>query len=141
MSDENFDIVELFRDLVYKRLGIHLSPDRKYILELKLNKMLLKDKTKDLKNLYEAIKNGDEKAFETLTHFITTNHTFFFRESEHFQILVNLIKKSGKKSPIIWSAATSTGEEVYSIIISLVEATINDFTVIASDIDTNELLK
>jgi chemotaxis protein methyltransferase CheR len=76
---------------------------------------------------------------EDLIHYITTTHTFFFRENTHLKVLYNDILLREIKRPLIWCAASSTGEEVYSIIIELLEHGINDFLLVATDINSNVL--
>jgi chemotaxis protein methyltransferase CheR len=78
---------------------------------------------------------------------ITTNKTSFFRESHHFdflkETLIPEIRASGRSQIRIWSAACSSGEEPYSIAMTLREAlgAINgwDISILASDIDTEML--
>lgn len=65
--------------------------------------------------------------FKKLINFITINETFFFRVNEHFElmekvVLPQLVQEKAKGGPIsVWSAGCSSGEEVYSIIITLLE--------------------
>lgn len=82
---------------------------------------------------------------------ICTNHTYFFREEEHFQFLVsdiipNLIKENPKKREIrLWSAGCSTGEEPYTLAIALSEAfqkyPDKTFNIFASDLSTKAIYK
>ena len=82
---------------------------------------------------------GDSRCFEQLAGFVTTCHTFFFREPEHFQILVSDIRKHRKSGILIWCAACSTGEEPYSAAITLLEAGITDFHIVATDVNRDVL--
>lgn len=74
---------------------------------------------------------------------MTTNLTAFFRESHHFPILADFAKRRG--GPVsVWCCAASTGEEPYSIAMTLVEALgprANASSVLATDIDTNVLTR
>jgi chemotaxis protein methyltransferase CheR len=75
---------------------------------------------------------------------LTTNFTSFFREPEHFDLLRNkVVPEHAQHDPMrVWSAACSTGEEPYSIVITLLEALENSgrsIEVIASDISTRTL--
>lgn len=133
--------VALFSSLIYNRLGINIPESKYFKLEYKLERIIRKEKFKDLKEFYKIIKNGDKAAFECLVRNITTNHTFFFRESSHFTYLVDEIRSKGVIDPIIWVAASSSGEEVYTIAIKLLENNLPKFTIIASDIDKDMLIK
>ncbi|MCP4155961.1 MAG: protein-glutamate O-methyltransferase CheR, partial [bacterium] len=67
---------------------------------------------------------GDGEELKKLINFITINETFFLRVQEHFDILKNvaapeLMHRKKEKSIKVWSAGASSGEEVYSIIITL----------------------
>jgi chemotaxis protein methyltransferase CheR len=86
----------------------------------------------------EAGRLGDE--WESFTNALTTNLTSFFREAHHFPLLAEHVKN--KRDLTIWCSAASTGEEPYSIAMTLCEA-FNTLTppatIIATDIDTNVL--
>jgi chemotaxis protein methyltransferase CheR len=135
----NKTIFSDLKDLIYQKLGLHFSDEKDYLLESKINRLLQREKYQSLEEFYQAIKGGDRESLETLIKYITTNHTFFFREKEHLETLVRLIKQNQTANPVIWSSACSTGEEVYSIIITLLENQITKFLVIASDINSNVL--
>lgn len=128
-------IIDMFRDLIFENLGIHISKEKDYVLENKLNKMLARSGCENLEEFYHSVRSGKRESIEIFVNNITTNHTFFFREREHLEILVNLINLKKADFITIWSAACSTGEEVYSIIIYLLEAGIKNFLLIASDIN------
>jgi chemotaxis protein methyltransferase CheR len=136
--DRNY--LELFRDLIHKKLGIYISQEKDYLLESKLGRMLAKSEFENAAQLYYSLKDNDNNILEELIRYITTNHTFFFRENLHLKILRNDILMRKKSNPLIWVAAASTGEEVYSIIIELLENGINNFTIVASDINKHVLV-
>ena len=77
MDRENFKLVRLFKELIYDKLGIHLSDDKIHILKLKLQKLIVRNKIHDLRHFYESIIDGNHKALELLIKFVTTPHTFF----------------------------------------------------------------
>jgi chemotaxis protein methyltransferase CheR len=90
-------------------------------------------------------RSGDE-----ITKFldvISTNVTSFFREVEHFEFLGGKLAewiRQGKKKLRIWSAASSTGEEPYSIVMTVLAASIEkkfDFRLLATDISTRALVE
>lgn len=131
--------LELFRNLIKEKMGIYYSPAKDYLLESKLKKLLRKGGHQNIKELYEVIKNEDREHFETFVKYITTNHTFFYRESEHLTFLRQQILVNRRRQNYIWCAAASTGEEVYSIIIELLEHNIENFLIVATDINRNVL--
>lgn len=142
MEQIGLETLNLFREVIYNRTGIHLPDEKDYLLRNKLNNLLYNNICDDLISFYNLLTKGDERAIEHLAKSITTNHTFFFREREHFDILVNLIKMSSKVASdykVIWCAASSSGEEAYSIIITLLEANLTNFMVVASDINKDVL--
>ncbi len=135
----NENYLNLFRELIQKRLGIYISEQKDYLLKSKLLRVLNKSNYKNIHEFYSSVKNNDNSSIENLIKHITTNHTFFFREKIHLKILRNDILLRKIKKPLIWVAASSTGEEVYSIIIELLEYNIKDFIIIASDINKEAL--
>lgn len=82
--------------------------------------------------------NNASSEWERFINIFTINHTAFFREQHHFEILAEFVK--GRQKPIsVWSSACSTGEEAYSIAITLKESIAvpeNGVQVLATDIDT-----
>jgi chemotaxis protein methyltransferase CheR len=133
---------ERVRAMIYKRAGIALAESKQEMVYSRLARRLRATGTssfvKYLDEL-EAGRMGDE--WEAFTNALTTNLTSFFREAHHFPLLAEHVKKL--KGPItIWCSASSTGEEPYSIAMTLCE-TFNTLTppatIIATDIDTNVL--
>lgn len=135
--------------LVYEHTGISLSESKKELVRRRFSPRLRELGLKDFGEYCELVSQGST---EELTHFvnaITTNLTSFFREPHHFdfleqRLLPELIeKKSVNKKLRIWSAGCSTGEEPYSIAISLYRIIPNidswNIKILATDIDTNIL--
>jgi len=89
----------------------------------------------------EADPKGDE--WQLFTNALTTNLTAFFREAHHFPVLAEHVRKCPQ--PVtVWCSAASTGEEPYSIAMTLIEALgsrASTASVIATDIDTQVLAK
>jgi chemotaxis protein methyltransferase CheR len=81
--------------------------------------------------------------WERFVNSLTTNLTSFFREPHHFPLLADHLNKLGSKRPIrIWCSAASTGEEPYSIAMTVLEtcgANVSHVSIFASDLDTNVL--
>lgn len=133
------NVLDQFRDLIYTKLGIHLSKSKDYLLIAKLNRIMEKNNYRSLTEFYDHLLHENPEAYEILVRYITTNHTFFFRENAHFEILRDLMKLNPDKPRAIWCAASSTGEEVYSIIITLLEARLTNFIILASDLNKDVL--
>jgi chemotaxis protein methyltransferase CheR len=94
---------------------------------------------------YLEVVDGDIAEREAFVNALTTNLTAFFREAHHFDELANLVERcrqSGSREFRVWSCASSTGEEPYSLAMTLIDA-YGTFTppvsIMATDIDTNVL--
>jgi chemotaxis protein methyltransferase CheR len=99
---------------------------------------------KTFRDYLEFLKSGHEEEWEAFVNSLTTNLTDFFRENHHFVLLKEFVAKRRDRPITIWSSASSTGEEPYSIAISVAEA-LGGFSapvkILASDLDTNVLKK
>ena len=118
------------RDLVYQRFGITLSDQKKNLVVSRLQKILRERGHNNFKQYYDTlIADKSDKAISELANQITTNHTFFFREPDHFDfftrtILPEMTKRhsaANSNDLRIWCAAASSGEEPYTIIITMLE--------------------
>ena len=91
----------------------------------------------------DALEKGSPDEWEKFVNSLTTNLTSFFREPHHFPIFAEHLKKIANRRPIkVWCSAASTGEEPYSIAITVQEAlgaAASQVQIIASDLDTNVL--
>jgi chemotaxis protein methyltransferase CheR len=78
---------------------------------------------------------------QIMVDLLTTNETYFFREPQHFQFLRDEIvgKRRGPGTFRVWSAASSSGEEAYSIAMTLAEAMDTPWEIVGSDISTQVL--
>jgi chemotaxis protein methyltransferase CheR len=133
---------ERVRALIYQRAGISLADSKQEMVYSRIARRLratgLTSFSRYLDDL-EAGRLGEE--WEAFVNALTTNLTSFFREAHHFPLLAEHVKKlSGPVT--IWCSAASTGEEPYSIAMTVCEA-FNSLTppvqIIATDIDTNVL--
>jgi chemotaxis protein methyltransferase CheR len=136
--------------LIYEQSRIHLGPDKRVLVTSRLAKRLRHYGMTDYGtycDLLRSPRGGEELQF--LIDRISTNHTHFFRETKHFDFLREvLIPKwqadTRRLEPIrIWSAASSTGEEAYSVAIHLAEhfapADAGRWQIEATDISTRVL--
>ena len=112
------EVFYLFQQLVYKKLGIDLPLKKRVMLGHRLIKRVKSLNTESFMAYYRHINKPENTAeLEHALELITTNETFFFREELHFNFLQEKILPniSQNKELRIWSAASSTGEEPYSI--------------------------
>lgn len=124
--------IRKFRCYIRDRWGIAIPESKDYLLESKLRKAL--DST-GLDEPSALFGTSDERQIQRIAQAVTTNHTFFFREADHFDTLVLDARKKKTRRLLIWSAAASSGEECYSLAIRLLEEGWDDFLILASDID------
>ncbi|WP_447554895.1 CheR family methyltransferase [Vreelandella sp. EE22] len=132
------------RELIYQRAGIVLAEHKREMVYSRLARRLRHHGlTRFTDYLSRLERQPDAKEWEAFTNALTTNLTAFFREAHHFPLLAAHIKD--KAGPVtIWCSAASTGEEPYSIAMTLLEvlgAKANNAKVIATDIDTDALAK
>ncbi len=128
------------RDFIYEKSGIFMPDTKKYLLENRLAGIIQKknlDNFEDYLYLIRYGKNGDE--LSSLFDAITVNETYFMREPQQLNVLVDniapmIIEKKKIKNLRIWSAACSTGEEPYTIVMLLAEKNNLSAEVLASDI-------
>ncbi|MGZ4960380.1 MAG: CheR family methyltransferase [Methylomonas sp.] len=139
MTPEEF---EGFRRLIYDHAGIALTPEKKVMVASRLAKRL------DYYGLqsygdYYALATGPDfpDEFQTLVNILTTNETYFFREPKHFEFLSDQILKPWRGDQFrIWSAASSSGEEAYSLAMIITESLgMRNWEVFASDLSTRVL--
>lgn len=126
-------------DIAYRKYGIYIGPEKISRLLPKLEHCIDHEGYAGADELCDRLAAGERDVLEKFISCITTCHTFFFRESEHFRELVNDIKHSHRTTHTIWCAACSTGEEPYSIAMTLLDEGIRNFHIIASDLNRNVL--
>lgn len=131
------------RKLIYDHAGISLTQAKQDMVYSRLARRLRETGAKTFDAYITMLEHGNKPEWEKFVNSLTTNLTSFFREPHHFPVLSEHLKKlQGKPSISIWCAAASTGEEPYSIAMTVFE-TFNSFNVpvsiIASDLDTNVL--
>jgi len=143
-SDANFDRI---RQFVSEHTGIVLTDKKKDMVYGRLSKRVRKGGFGSFDAFCDALEAGDEVEQDFMINAITTNLTAFFRENHHFEYLADtlipeLIEKKGHNKRLrIWSAGCSTGEEPYSIAMTLKESLPDfddwDVKILATDLDAN----
>jgi chemotaxis protein methyltransferase CheR len=129
--------------LIYDHAGISLSESKQELVYSRLARRLRATGIRSFVEYLNLLERNDEAEWEAFTNALTTNLTSFFRESHHFPILAEHMRKHKGHEPFaIWCSAASTGEEPYSIAMTAVDA-FGSFTppvtIIATDLDTNVL--
>ena len=154
---------KMFRSLIHEHTGIWLRDGKQIMLASRLSRRLRLHSMAGFAEYYNYLQThpGSDE-LRAMINCVTTNKTSFFREQHHFEYLAktvvpevqSAVLRGGPRSIRVWSAASSTGEEPYTIAITLLEAlqsgntsasglhlTSNSWKieVVASDIDTKVL--
>lgn len=134
-----------FQGLLRSITGIHLSEFKKTLIVARLSGRLRARRVRTFSEYFRLIREPREsEELQMAINHLTTNETFFFREPEHFQILKDFIQ-SLRPVPFpfrVWSAASSSGEEAYSIAMVLADVLgAAKWEVVGSDISTRVLEK
>ena len=136
-------------DFVYQVAGIVLNDSKREMVYRRLTRILRERKLASFSDYCQLLKQYPERETDYFINAITTNLTSFFRENHHFEYLRDLelprlLMEKRANRIRIWSSAASTGEEPYSIAITLLQAlgkriSSIDAKVLATDIDSNVL--
>lgn len=140
-SRRDFDRV---RHLINSHAGISLNDSKTEMVYSRLARRLRLTGFRDFESYLSMLEQGDHPEWEHFVNALTTNLTEFFRELHHFPILSRHALATSRRPFRVWSAACSTGEEPYSIAITLCEAFGSDeppVKVLATDLDTAVLDK
>jgi len=119
-----------FSDLVHRRSGIHLSEGKQSLLQARLSKRLRALGLTSVDEYYRRLA-GDDQEMVAFLDVVSTNHTYFFRESRNFEVL-------RENHHAIWCAASSSGEEPYSLAIHCLEKGLHP-SILATDLSTRML--
>lgn len=135
----------LFQRLIYKIAGISLNDTKRELLVGRLAKRLRYHSLRSFGSYYRMLATGDHPdELQIMVDLLTTNETYFFREPGHFAFLRDEIisRHKGSSTFRIWSAASSSGEEPYSIAMLLADTLgENPWEVVGSDICTKVLAR
>ena len=135
-TDISTDNYAFLQQHVYRESGIVLDASKQYLLEARLTPLARRagvETVNDLCNLLRSVRRADLR--KDVVEAMTTNETLFFRDLAPFEALRNhilpIIREQNKhsKSLSIWSAASSTGQEAYSIALLLFEAGLGDWNI------------
>jgi len=147
-TDRDFNYI---KKLISDEAGIALSDAKRSMVYSRLARRLRCLSLQKFSSYCDLLKDGDQDELVKFINAITTNLTSFFREKHHFDFIASTlipawIKTRGDTRRIrIWSAGCSTGEEPYSIAITLLENFPElenwDVKILATDLDTNVMAK
>ena len=131
------------RKLIYQHAGISLNPGKQAMVYSRLSRRLRESNHRSFASYLQWLEQLDERdaEWQAFVNCLTTNLTSFFREDHHFIALTQDLAARRGKPLAIWCNAASTGEEPYSIAMTVVEARGKDAAVsaLATDIDTQVL--
>ena len=137
-----------FQTFIYEQVGITLSGDKKTLIVSRLGKRLRALELSSYQEYLDYVRgDAGQEELTNLLDLISTNKTDFFREPVHFDFLRNTVLPTltTSRQVRIWSSASSSGEEPYTIAMTLYDSVPNpaqwDFKVLASDISTRVLAK
>ena len=150
ISDSEFKHI---RDLIYDRFGINLTEQKRSLLVGRLQKLMRQLGLPTFADYFNYLENDKtEASLSELVDLISTNHTYFNREKEHFSYfsqtalpaVVDKLRKEGRKDLRIWCAGCSTGEEPYTLLMLMKEYLGNDYDswdagILATDISDRAL--
>ncbi|MCE5271432.1 protein-glutamate O-methyltransferase [bacterium] len=144
MDHKTFDA---FRTLVYKKSGINLGEHKQALVCARVGKRMRMLGIHEYKDYLQYVSDDDSgEELVKLLDVISTNVTHFFREPKHFEVLESILKQwqaAGQRKYRIWCAASSTGEEPYTIAMTVKEALGEggglDVKILATDISTRVL--
>lgn len=148
LSDTDYERISR---LVYVQCGINLHDGKKELVKARLGKRLREGNFKSFGDYYRYVTTNDGTAeLISMIDSLSTNLTYFFREESHFRKLREIIKPTGNTANRerlseklrIWSAGCSTGEEPYSLAMTVAECTnglSGDVKIMATDISTRVL--
>ncbi|MFT5716567.1 MAG: chemotaxis protein methyltransferase CheR [Oleiphilaceae bacterium] len=147
MSIFQFEITDnefkAFRTFIYDEAGINLSDEKKTLVTSRLSKRLRHYSLQSFQQYHDLMMAGNHSGEQQVAiDLLTTNETYFFREPKHFNFLEKqlLPKWPANKTLKVWSAASSSGEEAYSLAMLFDDMLgSNPWDIFASDINSQVL--
>lgn len=142
LSDQEF---KQFQSMIYDIAGISMSPAKKPLVSGRLAKRVKHHGFASYGDYFRILMKEESRAeLQVAVDLLTTNETYFFRESKHFDFLRNhIVPQHPAGKPFrVWSAASSSGQEPYSIAMTLADSLgSKPWEISASDISTRVLEK
>ena len=131
--------------LMHETIGLALNETKKHFIQCRLAPRIQKLGLPGFDHYLALItSDGDEGEFQVAVDLLTTNETYFFREPEHFEIIAGHARRLKSRSFSVWSAASSFGDEAYSIAMLLAELQTQghvgaDWSILGTDISDRAL--
>lgn len=150
LTDKEFKIISQY---IEKNVGIKMPSSKRLMMQSRLTSRMKALKISNFSDYIDFVFNQDSNGDELIGMIdaLTTNKTDFFREADHFRYLYNTVLPQfyaeGQKDVRLWSAACSSGEEVYTLAMVMQEYidrnpyTISNYHIVGSDISTKVLRK
>jgi chemotaxis protein methyltransferase CheR len=134
----------LFQQLIYKIAGISMSDSKRTLLVGRLGKRLRHHKMTSYSDYYKLVTGpAGKQELQQMVDLLTTNETYFFREPRHFEFLTQtVLAQHPAGQPFnVWSGASSTGEEIYTLCMVLADklGARGNWSVLGSDLSTQVL--
>jgi chemotaxis protein methyltransferase CheR len=135
---------EQIRTLIHARAGIAINSTKRQMVYSRIGRRLRDLDMSSFGDYLEMLNAAgpDDAEWQAFTNALTTNLTSFFREEHHFPVLAELLRQAARHRPLtLWCSASSTGEEPYSIAMTVLDALgpAADVRILATDVDTNVL--
>lgn len=131
-----------YQAFVYEHTGISMHEGKKALICGRLSKRLQYHQINSYAEYFALIQSPQGASERQICiDLLTTNETYFFREPKHFEWLAQYVQQlpPGEQPLHVWSAASSSGEEAYSIAMTLAEHCKQPWRVLGSDISTRVL--
>jgi chemotaxis protein methyltransferase CheR len=144
--------LDFIRKYVYDKAAIVLDSDKDYLVESRLLPVARKLKVEGIAGLVKVLRGRPSREVETtVVEALTTNETYFFRDQHPFELLTQKLipelaeRRRATRTLKIWCGASSTGQEPYSILMSIFDALPDagswDIQFVATDINLTVLEK
>lgn len=136
---------ERVRALIYQRAGISLQAGKQAMVYSRLSRRLRETQHRSFASYLQWLESSSgpagEAEWQEFINCLTTNLTSFFREEHHFPLLAQALQQRRGQATRIWCNAASTGEEPYSLAMTVLETlgAQHQVSILASDIDTKVL--
>ena len=134
---------EQIRQLAYRTFGLDLKPGKEELVSARLRKLVRIGGFRSFQDYYRSVmQDASGQSLLNLIDALATNHTSFLREPDHFHYLRDhVVPELGARDTFeVWSAACSTGEEVWTLAMTLNEAPAHRrIRIVASDISNKAL--
>ena len=142
LDPENYSFLQ---DYIYRKSGIVLDGDKHYLLEARLMPIVRQNQLASLQDLCALLRATTSPPLKRqVVEAMTTHETFFFRDSAHYDALRTVVlpelmqQRQDTRKISFWSAASSFGQEAYSLALMLIEMGLGDWNIqiLGTDLST-----